>query len=57
MLDMIILEPKGFYSFAEHGRIFPKSRIYVSPEHEGLKMKGPSKVRRADIPPYSWTFR
>jgi DNA repair protein RadC len=57
VVDMVVLEERGFYSFAEHGRVFPKSSRYIIPENEGLKLKGPPKTRRADIPPYSWTFR
>lgn len=58
MLDYVVItEPRNFFSFAENGKIFPRSRMYVSPEFEGLKMKGPSKVKRQDIPPYSWTVR
>lgn len=58
MLDYVMIqEDRTIYSFSENGRIFPRSRMYVSPEFEGLKMKGPSKVKRQDIPPYSWTVR
>lgn len=57
LVDVICLGKKETYSFAEHGRIFPKTKSYVVPENEGLRLKGPPRTRRADLPPYSWTFR
>lgn len=57
LVDVILLEEKGFFSYSEHGEVFPKTKAYLLMEDEGLKLKGPCKTGRADIPPYSWTFR
>jgi DNA repair protein RadC len=57
IVDMILVDREEHYSFAEHGKELPRSKSYAMIEDEGMKLKGPPKTRRADLPPYSWTFK
>jgi len=57
IVDMILVDRGETYSFTEHGKEFPRSKSYTMIEDEGMKLKGPPKTRRADLPPYSWTFK
>ena len=53
VLDALILGGDMF-SFMMNGKHFPRGTSYTSHRGEGMKMKGPSKTSRADLPPYGW---
>lgn len=57
IVDMILVDKDEYYSFAEHGKELPRCKSYAMIEDEGMKLKGPPRTRRADLPPYSWTFK
>jgi len=57
VIDMLEIEPKGYYSWTEHGQVFNRSKFYSFAEAESIKVKGPSKTNRPDIPPYAWIIR
>lgn len=57
VLDLLVLGQKDSYSFAEHGKIFPRSKSYGVTGGEGVRLKGIVKTRRADLPSHGWTIQ